>query len=708
MQPAPSSEAPMPREAQSLAQRVLADPFLAVADYYAGCLAKHERAMRFATEELGLSAEQTSERRIGFADRSLGTQLPHRRVREGREVREQLVALGLYKANGRETLRGYVTEPIVDQQGQVVGIRGHKLDPATDGPESIIVGGKNRMRYPVAGVRWPGRPYRKPVTRHRKPIRKPVRGDDLTISDGEIIFTRDDRRYRIRGLEKNTSTTQLKVNLMASRQSLVHLDALDLVKARSRASFIKAAASELYVDEETIKKDIGQLLLKLETLQADRIEKLKSPTRVEVVLTDEEKQAALELLKDPQLLDRVTADLQETGIVGEPVGKLAGYLAAISRKLPSPLALLIQSSTSAGKTSLMDGVLALVPEEDLLRLSNLSGQALYYLESDGVRHKILAISEDQGLGQAAYALKLLQSEGVLRHATVTKGENGRMTTERYSVEGPVSLFLTTTAVELDEELMNRCLVVSVDESREQTRAILQRQRQSRTLAAQQAALDVQRIRRLHQNAQRLIEPLRVCNPYADQLTFASSKTRLRRDHAKYLTLIDSVALLHQHQREIHTVEVAGEVVKYINVTPMDIRIANQLAGELLGRSLDDLSPQTRAFLLRLEAYVREVAQRTDVPRDAVRFTRRDVRQATLWSEFQVRTHLAKLVELEYVLPHRGKNGRRYVYELLYDGAGASGQPFLTGLIDPNKLAAPAPPAPIPPTLSIETATLSPA
>jgi len=33
------------------------------------------------------------------------------------------------------------------------------------------------------------------------------------------------------------------------------------------------------------------------------------------------------------------------------------------------------------------------------------------------------------------------------------------------------LFLTTTAIDLDEELLNRCLVLSVNESREQTRAI---------------------------------------------------------------------------------------------------------------------------------------------------------------------------------------------------------------------------------------------
>ena len=44
-------------------------------------------------------------------------------------------------------------------------------------------------------------------------------------------------------------------------------------------------------------------------------------------------------------------------------------------------------------------------------------------------------------------------------------------THEYRVEGPVMIFLTTTAIDIDEELLNRCLVLTVDEEREQTRAI---------------------------------------------------------------------------------------------------------------------------------------------------------------------------------------------------------------------------------------------
>jgi hypothetical protein len=110
----------------------------------------------------------------------------------------------------------------------------------------------------------------------------------LPLNDGVIVFDVDDRRYRIRGLEKNTSTTTLQVAMQVSRDSVVHLDSLDLVKAASRAAFVKAAASELYVDADVIKKDIGRLLLQLETLQADRIAQLKQPKHAIVTRTADE------------------------------------------------------------------------------------------------------------------------------------------------------------------------------------------------------------------------------------------------------------------------------------------------------------------------------------------------------------------------------------------------------------------------------------
>jgi hypothetical protein len=206
----------------------------------------------------------------------------------------------------------------------------------------------------------------------------------------------------------------------------------------------------------------------------------------------------------------------------------------------------------------------------------MTGQSLFYMRETSLKHRILAIAEEQGVAQAAYALKLLQSQGELTIASTGKDEaTGKLVTHTYRVEGPVMLFLTTTAVEVDEELLSRCLLLTVNESRDQTRAIHQVQRSRRTLAGLISKTERAAIERLHQNAQRLLRPLPVVNPHAERLAFADGAPRTRRDHEKYLSLIDAVTLLHQHQRPRKTLEHAGQLIEYLEATEADIALADR-------------------------------------------------------------------------------------------------------------------------------------
>ena len=174
---------------------------------------------------------------------------------------------------------------------------------------------------------------------------------------------------------------------------------------------------------------------------------------------------------------RILEDYEACGLVGERVNKLMCYLACTSRLLPRPLAVLVQSSSAAGKTTLLEGTLGFMPEEAVVHTSAVTGQALYYMPREGLRHKILCVAEEQGALDATYALKLLQSEGVLRIATVGRGSTtGRQQTEHHEVEGPVAMLLTTTAELPDAELANRCITLSVCEQPEQTATIHSRQR----------------------------------------------------------------------------------------------------------------------------------------------------------------------------------------------------------------------------------------
>jgi DNA primase len=543
-----------------------------------------------------------------------------------------------------------------------------------------------RLQVPGSGLQ--GQPIfpSAPDTDH---IREAANVPTPVINNDEIIITLGERRWRARGLDKNMSYEQLKVNLLVSSGERFFVDTLDLYSARLRQMFIKQAAAELEITEDIVKHDLGKVLLNLEELQDAQIKKTLEPKKAEVVLTEQERAAALAFLQDPKLLERILSDFEKCGVTGEEINKLMGYLAAVSRKLDNPLAVIIQSSSAAGKTWLMDSILAMMPEEERVKYSAMTGQSLFYLGESDLKHKILAIVEEEGAERASYALKLLQSEGELSIASTGKDpQTGKMLTHEYRVEGPVMIFITTTGIDIDEELQNRCLVLTVNESREQTKAIHQLQRERRTLSGLQSKLKRAAVLKLHRNAQRLLRPLKVVNPYALRLTFLDDRTRTRRDHDKYLNLIDTIALLHQYQRPVKQLNVSGGGQEYIEVAMSDIETANKLAGEVLGRSLDDLPPQTRRCMELIYKMVLMECQKLAVDQSDYRFSRRQLRDHCNWSLTQVRVHLDRLIEQEYVLVHRGGRGQSFVYELLYNGEGIKGELFLAGLIDVKQLKKP--------------------
>src|SRR5205814_1194078 len=320
-------------------------------------------------------------------------------------------------------------------------------------------------------------------------------------NDTDLVLVYGERRYRVRGWKKPLNPEALKVNLLASKAERFHVDSFDLYNAKARAAFVKQAGMELGEAEDVLKHDLGRVLLKLEEVQTEQLKAAMTKEDKRPKLSEAEEAEALALLKAPDLLDRILADFAACGVVGEETNKLVGYLAAVSRQLDRPLAVIIQSSSAAGKSSLMDAVLALMPDEDCVRYSAMTGQSLFYMGETNLKHKILAIAEEEGVAQAGYALKLLQSDGQVTIASTGKDPaSGLLVTHEYRVEGPVMLFLTTTAIDIDEELLNRCLVLTVNESREQTRAIHALQRSRQTLAGLLADEGRDDIVRLHRNA----------------------------------------------------------------------------------------------------------------------------------------------------------------------------------------------------------------
>jgi hypothetical protein len=765
-----------------LAVRIEQRPLATTIEYYAQRLTDSEKALSFLQRNL-LSADV--ELKVGFADRTLGKQLPSHHSRPSRDLRKFLQGAGILKPTGHETFRGYVTVPLTDLHQTTTGIYGVRIDRHGAGEKIVTIGGGIfnasalqtfaeiilcdslldawtfcgagylnaiaatadqlkqddfasvkrvllagnadhdiftgkellRLNFPddtcvnryaidntsiddclgrrIRAASWiSGAPTATTEVEPKRVAASPVPAitDDLEVvrSETEVTITIENRRWRIRGLSRNPTIGVLKVNVMVfnERTDRFHVDTLDLYHARSRRVFLKECGEEIAVTENDLRSDLGRVLLKLEQLQQELLKK-GDPETATIEISDDQRSEAMELLQDEKLLDRILDDFETCGIVGEHAGKLAGYLAATSRLLEKPLGLVIQSSSAAGKSALADSVLRFMPPEQRFSCSAMTSQSLYYLGKENLRHKVLSVAEVEGVRDASYQLKLLQSEGRLSLVSTSKESGtGRTATERYDVEGPVALVMTTTSLSVDPELMNRCLVIAIDESAAQTEAILQQQRFAETIEGFAQELRSKKVVALHQNAQRCLRKLPVFNPYADQLGFIAGQTRHRRDHQKYLSLIKAVALLHQYGHEVKQVTINGARTEYLEVTRDDIAKANMIADWALGRSIDELSGPTRRLLVELYDWVREIAQARKLETSEVVFTRREAREELGWAATQLNYHLEQLCRFEYAVRCGGGNGKLCRYSLLYDGRGREGQAALIGLVDAASLVEP--------------------
>jgi hypothetical protein len=269
-------------------------------------------------------------------------------------------------------------------------------------------------------------------------------------------------------------------------------------------------------------------------------------------------------------------------------------------------------------------------------------------------------------------LKLLQSEGGLTIASTGKDAGtGRLVSQEYRVEGPVSVMLTTTDVDLDEELLSRCLVLTVDESPAQTRRIHEHQRRAQTLEGLRGLACRDEIVRKHHDAQRLLRSVRVLNPFVDELAFADLRVRARRDHRKLLGLIEVIAMMHQYQRPLTTIEASGRTIEAVEAVRSDVDLARRLL-KAATPGLDDLPHRTRALLDQIDAYVGEQAARLAIHRDHVRFSRRQLREYGGVSDSQLKVHLRRLVDAELVL-RRCAHGR-VLYAMAFDMASVGDRP----------------------------------
>jgi hypothetical protein len=455
---------------------------------------------------------------------------------------------------------------------------------------------------------------------------------------------------------------RLRVTIKASlhnKPSTFYIDNLDLYHARARSNFIDGVTAQLECNRDQCNDEVNQLITLLEKERLQMREHRNEPKHY--VMSEQEKQEALTSLKSHSLIQDIIEDFGVLGMIGEEKAKLLCYLGTISRLLPYPLGILIISRSGAGKTMLQDAACSFVPDESLVKYTRLTGQALFYKETESLKHKVLAIEEEEGMQQAIYAIRTLQSSQCLRVATTRSDpKTGKLKTEEYTVEGPVFIFIATINPDaLDNETKNRFIILTIDESHAQTKKIMERFKYSFTIHGRLESRDQETIIMKHQNMQRLLKPIEVVNNYAPYLDYAFDRLQMRRELRKYLTLIESVALLRQYQKRVKYYTNEGKEHRYIEVDVEDIAVANDLVMSFFKNSIDELAPHTRNL-------AQEIVNLIKSKEGESTFTRKQLRDFSGWSDWSVRQGLSQLENLGYVLRRSGSNGVTITYELIID------------------------------------------
>jgi hypothetical protein len=442
---------------------------------------------------------------------------------------------------------------------------------------------------------------------------------------------------------------RLRATLKVTRGESLHVDTVDLYASRSRAEFARRVSKSFAVDEEAVESALLALLVDAEKLAECQEQKDESPAAV--TISDDERVEALAFLKRPDLLDQVSKDIDALGYVGEETNKRLLYLVAVSRKLSDPLSAIVLSQSGAGKSGLTEVIERLCPPEDVMLLTRLTPQSLYYTAPGFLDRKLVIVEERCGSLEADYSIRVLQSrKKLIAVAPIKDPQTGNMRTKQFTVEARAAFIEATTASAVNHENATRCFELAMDESEEQTRRIHLRMSELRTKRGLKARGEAGALCRRHWNAQRLLDPLPVVIPFAEELSFPSAWLRTRRDYARFLNLIEVSAFLHQHQRE----RGEGAIVASLD----DYKVAYALAAEVLRETLSDVKKPIREAFLRIRGLCQEKGS----------VSRREICEVLHVPDSTVRRWLSGLVDFEYlsVVAPDGKagQGKPARYELL--------------------------------------------
>lgn len=479
-------------------------------------------------------------------------------------------------------------------------------------------------------------------------------GEFNTSNKNDFKYTTEKLTYHILGGITTLGLDRMRVTLKVYKNNdefhaLRHN--IDLYNANGVEKFVLKLSEFLEIGTSIIRRGLQELIAKLEQYRLELLDQIENEEAEEYLLSKKERRSAMDFLKSKKLLEKTNKLIGKSGVIGEENNRLLMYLIFTSRKMENPLHCISFGSSGSGKTHLQSSIGDLMPQEDRLTLTSLSSNSFYYFKKDELKHKLVLIEDLDGAEDSLYPLRELQSKKRITKSVVQKSIGGQGKTKNLVVEGPVSVAGCTTKESIYEDNSNRSFLLYIDESEEQDERIMAYQRK---VSAGKVNIEEEDVAaELLCNVQRLLQPIKIINPFAEYLILPKSVFKPRRTNAHYLQFIEAITFYHQHQREkqydIHT----GE--EYIETTLEDIKYANELLKPILLRKSDNLNGATRSYFERLKAYL-------NTKQDTV-FTNREIRKEFRIAESTHRRYQLFLQQEGYIKRRKDIQGDSFTYEI---------------------------------------------
>jgi DNA primase len=332
----------------------------------------------------------------------------------------------------------------------------------------------------------------------------------LNTTNAELLLYDDNDLYiEVLGGIRITGLDRMKVTLKILHKETTQLPiwhSLDLYQHDKREQLVNHVADAFDIGTTVVNNTIAELIKSLEDYRLQKIESLQKKSEAQPEMTAAQRQAAITELQKPNLLNRTSEIIALSGIVGETTNSLIAYLVYCTRKQQIPLHVMFLGSSGSGKTYLQEKISELIPDEDKIEITQITENALYYFKQHELKHKLILIEDLDGALTVFYPLRELQTKRRISKTVTLKDSKGNLKTITLTVEGPVCVSGCTTKEKIYEDNANRCLLLYIDQSKEQDKRITEYQ--TRSASGEINKEREQQYRELFKNMQRVLEPIK--------------------------------------------------------------------------------------------------------------------------------------------------------------------------------------------------------